>query len=145
MVFVLIRFLNAGDDVPSQRRKYAPVTTRDVKTTERHLLTHCKESNQCMENSLSTMNTTRWHKDRKENPRSTNTPCLTPKLSKETGQLNQLNGARRSRSLSFILSPHPSPFLSKAFLAVTNGLLQKTVLEEKTSKVLPRSCWVFFR
>ena len=73
----------------------------------------CKKSNQRIENSLRTINTTRWHTEREENPRSTSTPCLTSKLSRQTGQPTKLNRDRRSRSFSFILSPQPSPLLSR--------------------------------
>ena len=45
---------------------------------------------------------TRWHK-RKEDPRSTSTPCLNIKIPNETSQpTTQLKRARRSRSFSFI-------------------------------------------
>ena len=154
-IFVSIRLLDARSDAPSQRIitcAIASVASRDVKTTQRHLPHECKESNQRTENSFRTMNTTRWHKERKENPRSTSTPCLTSKLSKETGQLIKLTGARRSRSFSFILSPQPSPFLSqpingerRAFLAVTQRLLWQRQPNNHASSIswhsMSRAMW----
>ena len=58
-------------------------------------LTHAKSQNNELKISLRTMKTTRWHEERKENPRSTRTPCLTSKLSKETGQLNKTHQSSR--------------------------------------------------
>ena len=103
---------------------------RTLKQFNATFVMHGKSQINALNNSLRTTITTRWHKERKGNTRSTSTPCLTSKLSKETGQLNQLNRARRSRSFSFHLSPQPSPFLSqpfhgerKAVIAMTKGLL----------------------
>ena len=76
---------DAGDDAPSRKEisheQVRLLLRRDVKTIQRHLPHACKESSQRIENYLRTMNTTRWHKEMKENPRSTSTPCLTSKLS----------------------------------------------------------------
>ena len=107
-------------------------------------LTHAKSQINELKNSLKTMNTTQWHQERKENPRSTSTPCLTSKLSKETGLPRRLNKACRSRHFFFTLSPQPSPFLSqpvhgdrKAFLAVTNGLLAGADQPPRHHQVVP--------
>ena len=45
-----------------------PRPRRDEKTIKRHLPLACTERNQRIEHSLRTMNTTRWHKERKEKP-----------------------------------------------------------------------------
>ena len=88
--FFLIRFIDAGNDAPSQK-EISHVLLRlllqgTLKQFHATFLTRAQsQKNQRIENSLRTMNTTRWHKERKENHRSTGTPCLTSKLSKETG------------------------------------------------------------
>ena len=76
------------------------------------------------------MNITRWHKERKENPRSTSTPCLTSKTFEGNWQAST---TQKDSPLSclfplVLLSQQHSPFLSqpvhgerKAFLAVTKG------------------------
>ena len=53
---------------------------------------------------LRTMNITRWHKERKKKPRSTSTPCLTSKLSRETGQPNK---TQQSSPFAFLLLRFP--------------------------------------
>ena len=127
LAFVLIRFTDAGD-VPSQK-EISHVLVHlllqgTLKTILRHLPHACKESNQRIEHSLTVA-------QRKENPPSTNTPCLTSNVRRKlASSTNSTELAVRVPSPSF---SHHIPFLflsqpvhgkRKAFLAMTKGLLQ---------------------
>ena len=101
-----MRFKDAGDDAPSQREISHVLVRLSLQGTltqfNATFLTHATSQINALKNSLRTMNTTRWHKERKENLRSTGTPCLTSTLSKETGQLN------KTQWISFVRVPSPS-------------------------------------
>ena len=93
------------------------------------LLTHVLKINTLFSASLfkrgtgvpETIHTTKGHNKMKGSPHPKATMFkLTSKLSKETGQLNQLNSARRSRSVSSFLS-QPVHGERKTFLANVEG------------------------